>query len=220
MVRTSWYAFQRHGPKRLALRRTWRLGGDPWADIAVRVDAVEIARLNGKQLREGVELELFDHSVLRLCLEYPPARASGPPALTITRNGHPLPRSAGDPAFVVRSTLIFILVFASIQVVVGALFVLGGVTRDPPMVASFVLGLVLMALVALAWHHSVVAITAAGIVFMGEWLLFIGKFTNRWTIWQPLFVSLGLGWLILRGIKAARQLKAMRLPIRHPPDAA
>jgi hypothetical protein len=124
MIRTSWYAFQRHGPKRVEVRRSMRLGSSTWDEVVVRVDAVEMGRPNAAELREGVEYKLFDHSVLRLWVEHGPGNS--PPLLMITRNGHPLPKSQGDPVAIVRSTLIMILVCALLQIAIGLMFVFVG----------------------------------------------------------------------------------------------
>src|SRR5438876_11481258 len=79
MLFTSRYALQRHGPKRLVVRRT-----RTWDEVVVRVDAVEIVRTNKAALRDGVEHRLYDHSVLPLWIE------PGPPDTIlpmVTRNG-------------------------------------------------------------------------------------------------------------------------------------
>ena len=219
MIHTSWYAFQRHGPKRLEVRQSYRFGMHVADEVVVRVDAVEIARLTAAQLRKGVQLELFDHSVLRLWLESPPPPVTGGPWLMITRNGHPLPLSTGDPVRIVRATLLIIMVTALLQIVIGLLFVLRGVD-DRPMDVSLVLGLILIALVALAWHHAVLPVAAAGAVFMGECALYFAMYTSLWNAWYAVVALCGLGWLMLRAIKAARELAAIRLPIRHPPEHA
>src|ERR1044071_3064983 len=89
MIRTSRYAFQRHGPKRLELRHTRK-----WDDVTVRVDAVEIGKTNMDEMRKGVEFILFDHTILRLSVEPAPREGF---YVNVTRNGHPLPGSGSDP---------------------------------------------------------------------------------------------------------------------------
>src|SRR5438128_2447799 len=81
--------------------------------VTVRLDAVELGRTNKEALREGVEYKLYDHSVLRLWIEPGPRNTS---LLMITRNGHPLPESAGDPVKWLRYTLIMIWTCAGIQI--------------------------------------------------------------------------------------------------------
>lgn len=216
MIRTSWFAFQRHGPKRVEVRRSIGLGSTTWDEIVVRVDAIEIGRPNAAELRDGVEYKLFDHSVLRLWVEHGPG--NGTPLLMITRNGHPLPKSQGDPVMIVRSTLIMILVFALMQIVIGLLAVILH-ADDTEMDWSLALGSIMALLVAFAWRNrSAAAMAVAGLFFLGEWVLFFGTHFIPWYLVSFLTVITGTGWMMLRGVKAARDLKAMTLPIRHPPE--
>jgi hypothetical protein len=184
--------------------------------MVVRVDAIEMGRPTAAELREGVEYKLFDHSVLRMWVEHGPGNR--PPLLMITRNGHPLPKSQGDPVMIVRSTLIMILVFALIQIAIGLMFVFVG-ADDTEMDWSLTLGLVMALLVVFAWwNRSVAAMVTVSLFFFGEWVLFFGTHFIPWYVVSMLTAMTGLGWLMLRGVKAARALKAMTLPIRNPPE--
>src|SRR6266498_574937 len=109
MIRTRRFAFQRHGPKRLEVRISVNPWAGTWDEVVVRMDAVEVGRTNYRALHEGVELELFDHSVLRMWLEFAP---SGPPTLNITRNGHPLPGSGGDPQLNLHAMVTVLWIFS------------------------------------------------------------------------------------------------------------
>jgi hypothetical protein len=213
MLFTSRYALQRHGPKRLVVRRT-----RTWDEVVVRLDAVELIRTNKEALRAGVEHRLYDHSVLRLWIEFGPR---GSFFLMITRNGHPLPGSGGDPLTILRHTLIMIWVSAGLQMFAALMFI----RRDlatPPMYWALALGLMLVVLGLFAWHRSLAAMIATCAVFFAELLVFFGTIGryNIYNVWNAIFALSGIGWLLLRGINAVRDLKAISLPIRRPPDAA
>jgi hypothetical protein len=213
MLFTSRYALQRHGPKRLVVRRT-----RTWDEVVVRLDAVELIRTNKEALREGVEHRLYDHSVLRLWIEPGPR---GSFFLMITRNGHPLPESDGDPVKILRFTLIMIWLVAGTQMLFSLVVIRNG-GADPPIYWALGLGSMLVMLGVFAWHRSVLAMIGACALFFGEVTVFFAEQSrlNFGNVWSLLF-GLGLvGWLLLRGIKAVRDLKAISLPIRRPPDAA
>jgi hypothetical protein len=220
MIRTSRYAFQRRGPKRLALRHTRN-----WDDVSVRVDAVEIGTTNMAEMRRGVEFILFDHSLLRLWIEDAPA-GGRTFLVNITRNGHPLPGSGNDPLTFVRHSLVYVWFLIALQ-----LFVVGIKTRldidnhdkaVPLDYAALATALIIAFLGLLAWRRSSSALVAAWVLFWGEIV-----------VWWSLNFRLGLvflleaipiasatGYFMQRSIKAAWQLDAMRLPIRHPPEHA
>jgi len=213
MLFTSRYAFQRHGPKRLVVRRS-----RTWEQVSVRLDAVELGPTSKAALREGVEYKLYDHSVLRLWLEPGPRDTF---FLMITRNGHPLPESDGDPVKILRFTLAMIGIVAAMQMFIG----LTGVTRgraDAEDYWAVILGVMLVILGLFAWHRSVVAMVAACALFIAELAVCFALETHVtvYNVWNLLFAFGLIGWLLLRGIKAVRDLNAVSLPIRHPPDAA
>jgi len=85
-----------------------------------------------------------------------------------------------------------------------------------------ILGVMLVILGLFGWHRSVVAMVAACALFIAELAVFSALETHvtRYNVWNLLFPFGLLGWLLLRGIKAVRDLNAVSLPIRHPPDAA
>ena len=213
MTFTRRFALQRHGPKRLVVRRS-----RTWDDVSVRLDAVELGPTNKDALREGVEYKLYDHSVLRLWLEPGPRDTF---FLNITRNGHPLPESDGDPVKILRFTLVMIGLCAATQLFFALTVVLDG-RADAAMWWALWLGLALFVFCLFAWHRSLPAMVLACGTFFGEVAVFCAA-QMRVTIgsvWS-LCIALGiLGWLLLRGVKAVRDLNAVRLPIRRPPEHA
>jgi hypothetical protein len=219
MFRTRRYAFQRHGPKRLSLRMSVNALAGTWDELVVRVDAVEIGRTNRAALREGVEYKLFDHSVLRLWLELPP---SGPPMLNVTRNGHPLPGSFGDPLYSLRSLLIALWVFAGIQILAEAIVIIPTDRRyDRDLQVDYwvtAVGVIIVLLCILAWRRSLVALIAACVLFMGECLLALAMHFYIGFVLEGLFPAIGFVWLSLRAIQSLIDLKTMALPVRHQPE--
>ena len=219
MLFTARYAFQRHGPKRLVVRR-----GRTRDELVVRLDAVELGRTNEEALREGVEYKLYDHSVLRLWMEFGPRNSR---LLMITRNGHPLPGSEGDPVKILRWTLVMIWFFAGIQMLFS-LWVIRNDRADPAVYWALVLGAMLVILGIFARHRSEGAMVLASLLFFGEVLVFVVSTgnVNVWNAWRLVFGLTFVPWVLLRGIKAVRELKSMALPVRqppepiHPPDAA
>ena len=211
MLFTSRYALQRHGPKRLVVRRS-----RTWDEVSVRLDAVELGPTSKAVLRDGVDYKLYDHSVLRLWLEPGPHDTF---FLMITRNGHPLPESDGDPVKILRFTLLMIGSVAGLQMFIG----LTGVTSsraDAEDYWAVILGVMLVVLGLFAWHRSVVAMVATCALFMAELAVFvvIENHITVYNFWNLPFLFFFLGWLLLRGVKAVRQLKKVTLPIRHPPE--
>jgi hypothetical protein len=210
---TSRYALQRHGPKRLVVRRS-----RTWDEVSVRLDAVELGPTNKQALRAGVEYKLYDHSVLRLRIEPGPRDTF---FLMITRNGHPLPESDGDPVKILRFTLTMIWICAGIQVFFALTAISNG-GADAPIYWALGIGLALILLGLIAWHRSLPAMIATCAVFFGELAVFLGSIM-RWNVSNAVSLIVGLhlvGWLLLRGIKAVRDLEAVRLPVRHPPEHA
>ena len=213
MLFTSRYALQRHGPKRLVVRRS-----RTWDDVSVRLDAVELGPTNTAALREGVEYKLYDHSVLRLWLEPGPRDTF---FLMITRNGHPLPESDGDPVKILRFTLTMIWLCAGVQVLF-ALMVIANDRADASIYWALGLGLLMILSGLFAWHRSLPAMVTVCGVFLGEIAVFFSSQmrVNIGSVWS-LLTALGiLGWLLLRGIKAVRDLNAVALPVRRPPEHA
>jgi hypothetical protein len=213
MTFTSRYALQRHGPRRLVVRRS-----RTWDEVSVRLDAVELGPTNKAALREGVEYKLYDRSVLRLRLEPGPRDTF---FLMITRNGHPLPESDGDPVKILRFTLIMIGLCAATQLFF-ALTVIINDRADASIWWALWLGLAIIVLGLFAWHRSLPAMVLACGIFFGEVaVFFVSQMRiNIGSVWS-LCTALGiLGWLLLRGVKAVRDLNAVSLPIRRPPEHA
>ena len=115
MIFTSRYALQRHGPKRLEVKRS-----RTWKEVTIRLDGVELGRTDHDALMKGVEFALRDHSLLRVWIEPGPR---GSRFLYLTRNGHPLPGSDGDPVKNLRNTLIFIWSIAGLQILFSSLMI-------------------------------------------------------------------------------------------------
>ena len=72
----------------------------------------------------------------------------------------------------------------------------------------------------LAWRRSYPAMVLGSILCLGELAVFFiaqGQ-VNVWNVWRLLFGLGILAWILKRGIVAVRDLNAIRLPIRHPPE--
>jgi len=206
------YALAPHRPRRLELRRNM-----DWSDVRIVLDGRELVATNRAALHEGLDIALPDESLLRVWITNGP---NGAPFLYLTRNGHPLPGSEGDPAHTIWLTVSVFWCLAAAQVFFAAL-VIGYGNPDQTIYAIGAAGLVLALLGILAWQRSYAAMVLASILCLGELALLFwsaGNKNNVWDAWRPLF-GLGLvGWLLLRGINAVRDLNAARLPIRHPPS--
>lgn len=219
VIRTRRYAFQRRGPKRLALRFFVDVLAGDWDEVEVRMDAVVVGRATHEMLwGEGVEYTLFDDSVLRIWLENGPA---GAPFLNVTRNGHPLPDSDGDPLHSVRSMVIMLWVFAAIQILAEVVVIIPIDRRSYPnelQTDYWVtgIGVIVVLLGVLAWRRSVAALALACVLFAGQLVVFFILHPSLRLLWMGLFPMIGLIWLMLRAIRAAFDLEAMRLPIRPP----
>jgi hypothetical protein len=188
-----------------------------WSEVIVRLDGVELGRTDAEGIAKGMEFALRDHSVLRVWLERGPRNT---PFLYLTRNGHPLPGSEGDPVKILWATLVIIWGIATAQIFFSAAVIRNG-RGDAVIDWNLALGSILALLGILAWRRSVPAMIAACVLCFSEVLLFFATQAhyNLANVWGLLF-ALGLfAWLLMRGIKAARELKAVRLPIRHPPES-
>ncbi len=220
MIRTQRYAFQRGGPKRLALRIDVNVLAGTWDDLEVRMDAVVIGRTTRAALFDGVEYKLFDGSTLRLWLEPAP---SGPPVMNVTRNGHPLPGSSGDPLFMLRSTVGALWLFSGLQILGCVVAILGDRNQGEPTGVHFAVlatGAIIALLCVLAWHRSLFALVTACVLFVGQILLWFALHPHLSIALQGLFPMIGMVWLMLRAIHSLIDLKARALPVRRPPRAA
>jgi hypothetical protein len=204
------YALAPHRPKRLELRRSM-----DWSDVRIVLDGRELVRTNRDALHEGIDIALPDESLLRVWITNGPNNA---PFLYLTRNGHPLPGSEGDPAHTIWLTVSVFWCLAVAQVFFAFLVIRYG-NPDQTLYAIGAAGLVLGLLGILAWRRSYAAMVLASIVCFSELaLLFWSAGHGAWDVWRPLFGLGLLGWLLLRAINAVRDLNAVRLPIRHPPE--
>lgn len=208
---TRRYALAPHRPRRLELRRNM-----DWSDVHIVLDGRELVRTNRAALHEGVDIALPDESLLRVWITNGPNNA---PMLYLTRNGHPLPGSEGDPAHAIWLTVCIFWCLATLQVFFAFVVVRYG-HPDETVYGIGAAGLVLALLGILAWRRSFAAMVFASMLVFGELLLFVASegHVNVANVWR-LFFGFGLiGWILLRGITAVRDLNAVRLPIRHPPE--
>ena len=208
---TTRYPIEPHGPKRLVVHRT-----RTWSEIVLRLDGVEIGRPDRQALLDRVEYTLRDHSALRVWIEYGP---TGIPMLYITRNGHPLPGSEGDPVKILWYTLSFFFVIGTCQIAFAMVVIHNG-RADGGIYLLLAGGLILVLLGILAWGRSVVAMVFASLLSFGELaLLLISEGNiNVGNVWRLIFGLALYGWLLKRGIIAVHDLKVSRLPVRHPPE--
>jgi hypothetical protein len=210
-VFTTRYPIEPHGPKRLVVHRT-----RTWSEIVLRLDGVELGRPDREALLKRVEYTLHDHSVLCAWIEYGP---TGIPMLYLTRNGHPLPGSEGDPVKIVRYTLAIIGIMAGCQIAFAMAVIYGG-RADGDVYLILAAGLILVLLCVLALGRSVVAMVLASLLAFGELaLLLISEGNLNAANIVRLLLGLSLfAWLLRRGIVAAHELKVSTLPVRHPPE--
>ena len=54
---------------------------------------------------------------------------------------------------------------------------------------------------------------------LGYFFVNVGNL-NVWNAWRVVLVLSLVGWLLLRGVKAVRELKSMSLPVRLYPEQA
>ena len=208
---TTRYPIEPHGPKRLVVDRT-----RTWSEIVLRLDGMEIGRPDRAALLNGVEYTLRDQTVLRVWLQYGP---TGIPMLYITRNGHPLPGSEGDPVKILRYTLGFIWTIAACQIAFSAAVIQNN-RADDAIQLNLAAGLILLLLGILAWGRSVVAMVLASLLALGEIALLLISEGNldAGNIVRLVF-ALGLfGWILARGIRAVHELRMTTLPVRYPPE--
>jgi hypothetical protein len=218
-VITKRYPIEPHGRKLLSVRRT-----QTWSEIVVRIGGRELGRSDREALLNGgVEYTLRDHTVLRVWLELDPR---GNPMLFLTRNGMPLPGSEGDPVRILFTALILIWMFATLQIIFAASVICFG-RPEEIIYVNLAAGLILAVLGILAWRRSLVAMVIASLLCFSELgLLLVSQggidATNIWllttNIWRLVLVLGISGWLLWRGIVAVDDLKAITLPIRHPPQ--
>jgi len=208
---TTRYPIEPHGPKRLVVTRT-----RTWREIVLRLDGVQIGNPDRAALLNRVEYTLHDHSVLCVRIEYGP---TGIPMLYITRNGHPLPGSEGDPRKILWYTLWFSWVIGACQIAFAMAVIFNG-RADGGIYLIGAAGFVLVLLGFLAWGRSVVAMVLASLLAFGE-LAFLLISEGNIDVGNVLRLIFGLGlfaWLLKRGIVAAQDLKKNALPVRHPPE--
>jgi hypothetical protein len=210
-VFTTRYPIEPHGPKRLVVHRT-----RTWSEIVLRLDGVELGRPDRDALLKRVEYTLRDSSVLCAWLEYGP---TGIPMLYLTRNGHPLPGSEGDPAKILWYTLAIIWVMGGLQILFSMAVISNG-RADESIYLNFAAGLVLVLLGFLALGRSMVAMILASLLAFGDLaLLLIAEGNINAAKVLRLVFGLGLfAWLLKRGIVAVHDLRATTLPVRHPPE--
>jgi hypothetical protein len=210
---TARYPLVPHGLKRLEI-----VHNRSWSEAFVRIDRVVRGHTNAEELLQGVEYDIGDEGVLRVWLEHGPR---GTLFLYVTRNGHPLPGSEGDPAKIVRDTATILFIVALLQITFSGLITYGG-RGDEVTDWMLGLGIILLLLTFLAWRRSLAAMVLAALLCFSEiaLVLITQAQWNLGTIWSIGFGLSMTGWLLWRGIIAVREIQAHRLPVRHPPSAS
>lgn len=95
-----------------------------WKDFTVRVDGRELARMQGqRQVGQGGSWQLDDGSTLEVKLE----TGFGGGGLKVSRNGVPLPGTAGDPKTALKSAAGIVFFIAGLNIVLGLVAELGKV---------------------------------------------------------------------------------------------
>ena len=205
------YALVPHGPRRLEVRRNVLTH-----EIAVAFDGRELYRTPEENLHDGIDIALPDESLLHVQVEIGPR---GVPFLFLTRNGHPLPGSEGDPVKILWLTVCIFWCFAALQIFFAGAAIYSG-HPDGTVYVIGAAGLALVLFATFSWHRSYAATVLGSIVVLVELLIFFGsamKDNPWWEVWRPIFGFGIAAWLMLRGIDAVREIKAHTLPIRRPP---
>ena len=148
MTSTKRYVLEPHGRKRLELRRDTATG-----EVAVVLDGRELARVPREALYGGVDFALPDESLLRVWTESGPR---GAPFTYVTRNGHPLPGSEGDPARILWLTVMFFWILAALQLFFAVMEVRAG-NADGVSIQSATSNLVQSCLFDLNRHNGVIS---------------------------------------------------------------
>ena len=180
------YRIQRHRRKRLELRRNM-----DWSEVSVVFDGVELARTSRAELHEGLNIALPDYSLLRIWIETAPG---GGFLLYLTRNGHPLPGSGGDPALTILMTVSIFWCMAAVQILLAGAVIRYG-NPDRTVYAIGAAGFVLALLGILAWRRSYPAMVLASILCFGEFAMLIFS-QGRIDVWNGWRVILGFGSLV------------------------
>jgi hypothetical protein len=184
------------------------------SEVTLRLDGRELGRIPREVLFEGLDFALPDNSLLRIWAEAGPRGAT---MIYLTRNGHPLPGSSGDPVLMLRGTVGFFWFLAVPQMVYAA----GMIARDRADAGIYAMGAAGLALAILgwlAWRRSYAATVLAVIIAGVELLVLLSKGPR-----DPGSILYDLGGLYLffvvmkRGIDAVAEINAHTLPIREVP---
>ena len=211
MTITKRYALQLHGRKRLELRRNTATG-----ETAVVFDGRELGRVPRAVMFEGIDFALPDESLLHIVTEMGPR---GVPFLYVTRNGHPLPGSEGDPVKILWLTCSIFWCLAALQIFFAAMVIRHG-NPDGSVYAIGAAGLALVLLGVFSWRRSHAATVLASLIVFVELVLFFFFEGHRDpdTLFSALVGLSILSWLLMRGINAVAEINSHTLPVRHPPE--
>lgn len=197
------YALEAGGPKRLHV--TWN---GIYRDIAVKLDDRTLGTIpDQKALVKGQEFRLPDGSKLHVQLVSTFMTAE----LRVLRNGQPLPGSASDPAARLRNAYLLIYVVGAFNAVLGLVALVFNVQflRDVGIgLASFLFGLIFLALGFLVQKKSLFALIVAIVLFVIDGLstLMFAAAGGSAPV-TGLFVRIILLVPMIQGVSAIRALK-------------
>lgn len=206
------YPLEPRGRKRLELRRNTGTG-----ETAVVLDGRELGRIPREAMLQGVDFALPDESLLRVWLEIGPR---GVPFIYITRNGHPLPGSDGDPVKSLWLSCSIFWCFAALQLF---FFVVAGRSSrgadDAAVWWCGGLGAALGILGIFAWRRSQAAVVLGSLIVFVELGVFFW-FEGAHDVGGRIQAGFGLALvaaILMRGINAITEINSHKLPIREVP---
>jgi hypothetical protein len=208
---TKRFALEPHGRKRLELRRNTATG-----ETAVVLDGRELGRIPREAMSEGVDFALPDESLLRIWMEMGPR---GVPFHYVTRNGHPLPNSEGDPVKILWLTCSIFWCMSALQLFFAIVGVSSPRGPDAGIYWCGALGGALGILAVFAWNRSQVATVLASIILFVELAVFFW-FEGAHDTGSRIQLAFGMflvAFILMRGINAVAEIRSHRLPIREVP---
>jgi hypothetical protein len=208
------YALEAGGPERLTV--SWK---GSWKQFTVKLDGDPILMLpDQKALSAGHTVTLPEGSQLAVKL-VPSPLGLGLPELTLTRNGTPLPRSAGAPETRVRAAVGILSFLAVANILLGLVAEVGKVSsllRLGLGTSSIIGGAIYGLLAVLVQRHSLIALAIAILLVAGDGVMAVvvsaQQHPRELPIGSigPLLVRTMFILCLLRGFGAIRQLRAVQ----------
>lgn len=199
------FALEDGGDIRLEIN--WKMSG---RDTCILVDGEEIGSIATKaEFNQGKEFALADGSTLSV--RYKPKFMA--PGLYLSRNGRPLPRSAGDHAHILQNVSWIIYFIAGFAIVLGLLAEVAGIEFLLGLgfgSFSIIFGVVYGALGCFVQRRSMIALVAAVVLLLWdtvEFMLFMVEQESTPPI-SGILIRVFLLIAISRGFGAIRAIRS------------